>query len=207
MPRYPQISSEGVGSLFLTGSEARVQPFAIANYDSVVIEDVVLPIMHGSLRGGLVLDVEGRKAKGNDFKRYVSQGLDTIPVGFTLNLFRDSSKNPVKDWRVEYEKIEDRLMPRQLDPRNAIRIYHPSFAGRGITQIIPTKEPILQPVAVDRWTVEVEGFDVRFVQSGPKGATKKVEQDQLRTSGLVPKAVVGPEQRARNRVGRSNTWK
>lgn len=209
MPRYPQISSQGVGDFgfFLEGKEARIQPFAIANYDGVIIEDVLLPILRGTLRGGKLLSVEHRKAKGSDYAKYTSQGLDTMPVGFTLNLFRDVTKTPVKDWRAEYEKVEDRLMPRSLDARNAVKIYHPSLAGLGIQQIIPTKQPILQPVDVDRWTVDVEGLDVRFVQSGPQGATKKVDQDQLRTTGMVAKSIVGPAQGARDKVGHQKTWR
>lgn len=213
MPKYPEVSSAYIGDLgvqganFQQGSGARIQPFAITNYDGIVIESVLLPILQNSLRGGVSLFVEHRKAKGTDYAKYVSQGLDTLPVAFTLNLFRDYSQNPVRDWRAEYEKIEERLMPRSLDARNAIRIYHPSFAGRGIQQIIPTKEPILQPVGVDRWTVDVEGLDVRFVNSGPKGATKKVDQDDIHTGGGgKSRAIVGPAQRVQQIVGKQKQW-
>jgi len=216
MARYPKVTSQGVGGnlldlvdLALAGQTgARVQPFAITNYDGILIEDVLLPIVKGSLRGGMMLDVEARKAKGTDYRRYVSQGVDTVPVGFTLNLFIDYSKDPPKDWRDEYERVEDRLMPRGLDARNAVRVSHPSYAGSGIQQFVPTKRGILQPVDVDRWVVDVEGYDVRFVQSGPRGATKQVKQDDLRSTGLVPKSVVGPAQGVRTKSAtRSPTWR
>lgn len=210
MAKYPQTSSNYVGDLGVDGatfSGKRIQPFALTNYDSVVIEGVVLPIMKGSLRGGVTLAVEGRKSAGTDFKRYVSQGLDTTPVGFTLNLFIDYSQDPPRDYRAEYEKVEPRLVPKGLDARNAVKVYNPSLAGRGVTQMIPTRQGLLQPVDVDRWTVDVEGMDVRFVNSGPRGATKKVEQDQLRTTGVVPGAIVGPDQAVRARVGKKNTWR
>lgn len=206
MAKYPDVSSQYIGDVALGGARAQIQPFAITNYDGIIIESTLIPIVMGSLRGGKTLIVEKRKAHGTDYSRYVSQGLDTLPVSFTLNLFRDYSQNPVKDWRAEYEKIEERLMPRSLDARNAVRIYHPSLAGRGVTQIIPTKEPILQPVAPDRWTVDVEGLDVRFVRSGPGGATKQVNQDDLRTSGFVPKVVTGPARGLRAKVGRTNRY-
>lgn len=208
MATYPKITSAQGALPSTTAGDSQLQPYTIANYDGVVLVGTLIPIVTGSLHGGLSLSVEQRKAKGTNFKKYVSQGLDQEPVSFTLNLFIDRSKNPPLDWRDEFEKVEPRLIPRPLDVRNAIPIYHPSLAGRGIVQIVTTKLGILQPVAVDRWTVDVVALDVRSVSNTQGKATKAVvAQDGLRTSGTVaPATVVSPAAHAKNITGRSRTY-
>ena len=208
MATYPKITSAQGAFPSTSGSESQLQPFTIANYDGIILGGVLLPLLAGSLRGGLKLDVEQRKAKGTNFRKYTSQGLDQEPVSFTLNLFIDRSKNPPLDWRDEFERVEDRLIPRPLDARNAIDVYHPSYAGRGIKQIVTIALGILQPVAVDRWTVEVSALDVRSVSNTQGKATKAVvAQDPLRTSGTVsPATVVSPAAHARSITGRSRTY-
>ncbi len=172
----------------------------ISNYDSVRIGGVILPIVKGSIRGGTVLTVEHRKATGSDFAKYKSQGIDTIPPGCTFYLFIDYSKKPPKDWKREFEKIERLLVPKQLSARNAISVYHPSWSARGITQIIPTKNPILMPVAEDVWTYDFEGLDVRFIHGGTGGSSKQVQQDDLRVAGVVPQTVVKPDARVKGKA-------
>ena len=210
MATYPKITSaQGGATTNADSSAGQLQPFTIANYDGIILGGVLLPLLAGSLRGGLSLNVEHRKAKGSNFKKYVSQGLDQEPIGFTLNLFIDRSKNPPLDWRDEFERIESRLIPvKTLDARNAIDVYHPSLSGRGVRQIVTTKLGILQPIAVDRWTVEVSALDVRSVSNTQGKATKAVvEQDPLHTSGTVsPATVVSPAAHARNITGRSRTY-
>lgn len=208
MATYPKITSAQGAFPSASGSESQLQPFTIANYDGIILGGVLLPLLAGSLRGGLKLDVEQRKAKGTNFRKYTSQGLDQEPVSFTINLFIDRSKNPPLDWRDEFEKIEDRLIPRPLDARNAIDVYHPSYAGRGIKQIVTIALGILQPVAVDRWTVEVSALDVRSVSNTQGKATKAVvAQDSIHTSGTTgPATVVSPASHARSITGRSRTY-
>lgn len=173
--------------------DVQTQYGQISNYDSVKIASVVLPIVKGSIRGGTQLQMEKRKATGRDYASWKSQGLDSIDPGCTLYLFIDYSKNPPKDYRREFEKIERLLVPKQLDARNAITVFHPCWAARGITQIVPTKNPILVPVAEDVWTYEFEGKDVRFIHGPTSGSTKQVNQDDLRTAGVVPQTVRGPD--------------
>jgi hypothetical protein len=207
---YPKITSAQSGAMTSNNSGAgRLQPFTIANYDGIIIGGVLLPLVTGSLRGGLSLNVEHRKAKGTNFKRYTSQGLDQEPVSFTLNLFIDRSKSPPLDWRDEFERVESRLIPvKTLDARNAIDVYHPSYAGRGINAIVTTKLGILQPVAVDRWTVDVSALDVRSVSNTQGKATKAVvAQDSIHYSGTTgPATVVSPASHAKNITGRSRTY-
>ena len=209
MATYPKITSAQGGATTSNNSGAgQLQPFTIANYDGIILGGVLLPLLAGSLHGGLSLNVEHRKAKGTNFKKYVSQGLDQEPVSFTLNLFIDRSKSPPLDWRDEFEKIEDRLIPRPLDARNAIDVYHPSLSGRGVRQIVTTKIGILQPVAVDRWTVDVSALDVRSVSNTQGKATKAVvAQDSIHYSGTTgPATVVSPAAHAKNITGRSRTY-
>lgn len=176
-----------------------VQYGVIANWDGVKINGVLIPIVKGSLRGGTSLTMNSKQAAGADFTKYVSQGRVTMPVQFTMNLFIDYSKKPAKNWLREYEKIESLLVPKSIDARNALNIYHPSLAGKGVSQVIPVADPILVPVDVDRWTCEFSGIDVRFIAQGQgKAATKRVGQDSLRTSGVVkPSTTIGPESRAK----------
>lgn len=210
MATYPKITSAQGGATTSNNSGAgQLQPFTIANYDGIILGGVLLPLLAGSLRGGLSLNVEHRKAKGSNFKKYTSQGLDQEPVSFTLNLFIDRSKNPPLDWRDEFEKIESRLIPvKTLDARNAIPVYHPSYAGRGIVAIVTTKLGILQPVAVDRWTVDVAALDVRSVSNTQGKATKAVvAQDSIHYSGTTgPATVVSPAAHAKNSTGKSRTY-
>lgn len=174
--------------------DVQTQYGQISNYDRVIIQGVILPITKGSLRGGTSLFVEHRKATGKDYAKYKSQGLDTLPVAFQLYLFIDYSKNPPKNWLREFEKVERYLCPKQLNARNAISIYHPSLAARDVKQVVPTKNPILVPVETDVWTYDFEGLDVRFIHGAPSGSTKQVNQDDLRTAGVVPQTVVTPAQ-------------
>ena len=210
MATYPKITNALGGFSVTTGdSESELSPFAVANYDGIIIDGTLLPIVTGSLRGGLSLNVEQRKAKGTNFKKYTSQGLDQEPVSFTLNLYIDRSRKPPFDYRVPFEFIEPRLIPvKTLDARNAIPIYHPSLAGRGIVAIVTTKLGILQPVAVDRWTVEVSALDVRSVSNTQGKATKAVvAQDSIHYSGTTgPATVVSPAAHAKNITGRSRTY-
>ncbi len=208
MATYPKITSAQGAVPSTTGGESQLQPFTIANYDGIILGGVLLPLLTGSLHGGLSLNVEQRKAKGTNFKKYVSQGLDQEPVSFTLNLFIDRSKNPPLDWRDQFEKIEDRLLPRPLDARNAIDTYHPSLSGRGVRQIVTTKLGILQPVAVDRWTVDVVALDVRSVSNTQGKATKAVvAQDTIHITGTTgPGTVVSPVARAKEITGKKRTY-
>jgi hypothetical protein len=209
MATYPKITSaQGGGTGGDDEGRGQLKPFTIANYDGIILGGLLLPLLTGSLRAGLSLNVEHRKAKGANFKKYVSQGLDQEPVSFTLNLFIDRSKNPPLDWRDLFEAVEDRLIPKPLDARNAIDVYHPSLAGRGIRQIVTTKLGILQPVAVDRWTVDVSALDVRSVSNTQGKATKAVvAQDSIHYSGTTgPATVVSPAVRAKNITGKSRTF-
>lgn len=210
MATYPKITSaQGGATTSADSSAGQLQPFTIANYDGIILGGVLLPLLAGSLHGGLSLNVEHRKAKGTNFKKYVSQGLDQEPISFTLNLFIDRSKNLPLDWRDEFEKIESRLIPvKTLDARNAIDVYHPSLSGRGVRQIVTTKLGILQPVAVDRWTVDVAALDVRSVSNTQGKATKAViAQDSIHYSGTTgPATVVSPAAHARSITGRSRTY-
>jgi hypothetical protein len=177
----------------------------IANYDCVVINGVTIPIKPGSLSGGKSLFVNHKKASGSDFARYVSQGLDSLPVKFTFNLFIDEYQDPPKDWRREYEKIESLLSPKSLDRRNAFPIYHPALAAKGIVQVISTTDPILNSAGVNRWTCEFTGLDVRAVGAGQGKKATKTVQAPLRTEGLVPPAnnkenVVGPANKAKGKA-------
>ena len=163
----------------------------VGNYDGVKLLSVLLPITLGSLKGGTKYDVEKRKSTGGDFAKYKGQGLDTMPVSFQLNLFRDLASG--KNWLREYEKIKDQLVPKKFEARNAIAIYHPSLAGDNITQIVITDRGLLTPTGPERWTVDITGYDVRFV--GPSKGSKSKEVDQTREllqQGAVQK-VVGPE--------------
>lgn len=161
-----------------------------SNYDAIKIETIVLPLTLGTLRGGTKLDTEKRKTTGRDYPGYKSQGLDSEPVSFQLNLFVDLSSG--KNWLREYEKIRDRLMPRSLDARNAISVYHPSLAEDGITQIIVTHRPILAVAGVEKWTVDITGMDARFVKANNGKATKTVDADKfLKQKGAV-QSVTGP---------------
>ena len=194
---YPGISTD-------SDSRADAAQYGmIANYDCVVINGVTIPIVSGSLSGGKSLFVNHKKASGSDFARYVSQGLDSLPVKFTFNLFIDEYQDPPKDWRREYEKIESLLSPKSLDRRNAFPIYHPALAAKGIVQVIPTIDPILNSAGVNRWTCEFTGLDVRAVGAGQgKKATKPVKQDPLRTEGPASGPynkdnVVGPASKAK----------
>lgn len=177
----------------------------IANYDSVFINGFQIPIVSGSLSGGKSLFVNHKKASGSDFARYVSQGLDSLPVKFTFNLFIDDYQDPPKNWLREYEKIEKLLSPKSLDRRNAFSIYHPALAAKGILNVIPTVDPVLTSAGVNRWTCEFSGIDVRAVGAGQgKKATKgvQVQQAPLRTSGpasgpYTKDTVVGPATKAK----------
>lgn len=177
----------------------------IANYDSVFINGFQIPIVSGSLSGGKSLFVNHKKASGSDFARYVSQGLDSLPVKFTFNLFIDDYQDPPKNWLREYEKIEKLLSPKSLDRRNAFPIYHPALAAKGILNVIPTVDPVLTSAGVNRWTCEFSGIDVRAVGAGQgKKATKPV-QVPLRTEGFVTPPnnkdnVVGPANKAKGKA-------
>ncbi len=161
-----------------------------SNYDAIKIENTVLPLTMGSLKGGTKLDTEKRKTTGRDFSGYKSQGLDSMPVSFQLNLFVDLSSG--KNWLREYDKIRDRLMPRSLALRNAIAVYHPCLAEDGITQIIVTERPILVVAGVEKWTIDITGFDARFVTGNKGPATKPVDQDKyLKQAGAV-QVIKGP---------------
>lgn len=160
------------------------------NYDAIKIEGIVLPLTMGTLKGGTKLDTEKRKSTGRDYSGYKSQGLDSLPISFQLNLFVDATSG--KSWLREYEKIRDRLMPRNLDARNAIAVYHPSLAEDGITQMIVTERPILSVAGVEKWTVEITGYDARFVHNNNRHATKKVDQTKfLKEKGSV-QLITGP---------------
>ena len=173
-------------------AQSKPQFGVVGNYDGIKILGVLLPITLGSLKGGTKFSVEKRKSTGQDFAKYKGQGLDTEPVTFELNLFRDLASG--KNWLREYEKIKDKLQPRKFDVRNAVPIYHPSLAEDGIVQIVIAHRGILNPKGPERWTVEISGFDVRFV--GPsKHGTKTKDVDQAREllqTGAVQK-VVGPQ--------------
>ena len=65
-------------------------------------------------------------------------------------------------------------------------------------QVIPTIDPILQPVDVDRWTCEFSGIDTRFLAQGlGKAATKRVNQDDISTGAVKSNTTIGPEARAK----------
>ena len=173
----------------------------VGNYDGVKLLSVLLPITLGSLKGGSKYDVEKRKSSGADFASYKGQGLDTEPVSFQLNLFRDLASG--KNWLREYEKIKDKLTPKKFEARNAIAIYHPSLAGDNITQIVVTNRGLLIPAGPERWTVEIVGYDVRFV--GPSKGSKSKEVDQTRQllqEGAVQK-VVGPEKKLKGSAAKT----
>ena len=175
----------------------------VGNYDGIKILGVLLPITLGSLSGGTKYDVEKRKATGTDFSKYKGQGLDTDPVSFQLNLFRDLASG--KNWLRDYEKIKAALMPRGLNARNAVSIYHPSLAEDDITQIVITSRGILKPTGPERWTVDIAGYDVRFVASG-SGTSKSKDVDQAREliqKGAVPTGV-GPEKKLRGSAKKSH---
>ncbi len=181
----------------------------VANYDKVRLAGVDIPIITGTLRGGTSLFVEHRKVKGADFAKYTSQGKDVLPIGFTLHLFIDYSKNPPLDWKRAFEKIESRLIPRDIDLRNAIDIYHPSYAAKGIHKVIPTADPVLNPVGVDRWTYDFQGIDARFIGQRETGASKAiVNQADIRTTGkgaVTNGNIQGPEARVKGAALRR--WK
>lgn len=156
----------------------------VSNYDSVKIAGVLLPITMGSLQGGTKLDIQRAKSKGADFARYKSQGLDSFPVIFELSLFIDLYTG--FNWIKEYDKVKDKLIPRGLDKRNAIDIYHPSLAEDGILSIVPIEKPILRPVGVDRFTVVVQAMDTRTAPGGSKAPSKTktpAQANGLRTAG------------------------
>jgi len=175
----------------------------VGNYDGIKIASVLLPITMGSLKGGTKFDVEKRKATGSDFATYKGQGLDTEPVSFELNLFKDLVTG--KNWLREYELVKNLLMPRKFEARNAIAIYHPSLAGDNITQIVVTHRGLLEPKGPERWTVQVSGYDVRFVGSNAAGAkSKDVDQTRmLLTEGAVQK-VIGPQEKLKGSAKKSH---
>lgn len=181
----------------------------LANYDTVRLAGVNLPIVMGTLRGGTSLFVEHRKPKGANFAKYTSQGKDVLPIGFTLHLFIDYSKNPPLDWKRAFEKIEALLIPKDISLEGAIDIYHPSYAAKGIHKVIPTADPILNPVGVDRWTYDFQGIDARFIGQKDTGASKPiVNQADLRTTGKGPvtnAGTQGPEARVKGAALRR--WK
>ncbi len=165
----------------------------VGNYDGIKILQVLLPITLGSLKGGSKFDVEKRKATGTDFAKYKGQGLDTEPVSFQLNLFRDLASG--KNWLAEYEKIKDKLLPKKFDARNAVAVYHPSLAEDNITQIVITHRGLLIPTGPERWTVDITGYDVRFVGPSKGSKTKDVDQArELLQQGAV-QVIEGPEKK------------
>ncbi len=167
----------------------------VGNYDGIKILGELLPLTMGSLDGGTRYDVEKRKGTGTDHAKYKGQGLDTDPVKFQLNLFEDLASG--KNWLRVYEKIKDQLQPRGWQARNAVAIYHPSLAEDNITQIVVTHRGILKPAGVARWTVDIVGYDVRFVASGSGSKSKDVDQTrELLQKGAVQK-VDGPEKKLR----------
>lgn len=174
----------------------------VGNYDGIKILSVLLPITLGSLNGGTKYDVEKRKATGSDYAKYKGQGLDTEPVSFQLNLFRDLASG--KSWLREYQKVKSALMPRGLNARNAISIYHPSLAEDDITQIVVTHRGILKPTGPERWTVDVTGYDVRFVGHGSGSKSKDVDQArELLQKGAV-QSVDGPEKKLKGSAKKSH---
>lgn len=164
----------------------------VGNYDGIKILSTLLPLTMGSLKGGSKYDVEKRKSSGRDFAKYKGQGLDTDPVSFQLNLFTDLISG--KNWLREYEKVKEALQPREFEARNAVAIYHPSLAEDNITAIVVTYRGILMPTGPERYTVDITGYDVRFVGLHKKSSkSKDVDQArELLQQGAV-RAVVGPQ--------------
>jgi len=174
----------------------------VGNYDGIKILGELLPLTMGSLKGGTKYDVEKRKSSGADFAKYKGQGLDTDPVSFQLNLFVDLVSG--KNWLRVYEKVKDALQPKKLDAKNAIAIYHPSLAEDNITKIVVTHRGILQPTGPERWTVDVTGYDVRFVGKHKGSKSKDIDQArELLQTGAV-RAVVGPQNKLKGSTKKSH---
>lgn len=135
-----------------------------------------------SLDGGIELDVEKRKEPGSDFSSYVSHGLDSVPIRIVLMLFRDIWTK--KDWMSDFLEIQDQLVARSLNKRNAIPVFHPWLNLLRINEIIFTKQSFQQHERGQIFNVTLEGFNPRQLRVG--SGTSRLSNDLLLVTTANP---------------------
>lgn len=134
--------------------------------------------------GGVARDIDKKKSPGNDFARITDKGYDIVPIKIELLLWRDNWYGT--DYLAEYERIRDQLMPKRLEARNAVSLYHPSLNAEGIQAILVSKRGNIIHQSKQMFRVSIEGYDVRnFVAS--RNTTKtasKQSQNKLYSSNV-----------------------
>lgn len=131
--------------------------------DRVRILNYVLPLAR-PIETGIELDIEKRKEPGSDYSSFVSHGLDAVPVRITLALFKDLTSG--KDWMADFERIQDKLVARNLSKRNGIQVYHPFLNMYGINEIVFTKKSLPMPDRGLIFHVTLEGYNTQRLRIG-----------------------------------------
>ena len=134
------------------------------------VRGVTLPLASPP-EGGVARDIDKKKSPGNDFARITDKGYDIVPIKIELLLWRDNWRG--QDYLAEYEKIRDQLMPKRLEARNAVPIYHPSLNAEGVIAILVSKRGNLIHQGKQMFRVSLEGFDVR--NFGNRNATRTAQ--------------------------------
>lgn len=164
-----------------------IGPWVISIWDAIVINRVALPLKHGSLDAGTKLEIDKKKAKGADFPRVVGRGYDARHTKFTLQLWLDVATKA--NWLGVYNAyVKDDLMPRALDKRFAVEVYHPALAAEGITSLVITERSIMKEVGKQIWEVQVEGIDTRYAvfdQTPSKKGSKPVKKKPATTTNVL----------------------
>lgn len=175
-------------------------PGVICEYDLIVLNRTALPLA-GPPEGGTALDVDRQKAPGSDWAKIIGRGYDVVPMKFTLLLWRCVLTG--MDWLQLYDdRVCDALMPRRLDKRNAVELYHPAYARENIHSIVVERKPVVKHVGKQFFHVEVEGIDIRRVSLTSEGKGKSASKAMKNDVGLqskgtaLGKAAVGPTQQA-----------
>lgn len=136
-------------------------PGKISAYDLITINRIAM-ILHGHPEGAIGLDIQRQKAHGTDWKQIVSRGYDSKPIKFELLLFKDMLTGT--DWLLKYaEKIHDLVMPKKIDARNAVELYHPWLGLDGFSQVVITHRGVPKYLGKQMWTVSIEAEDIRAV--------------------------------------------
>lgn len=148
-------------------------PGTLSDIDQIVILGVALPLAEMP-SGGIELSIDKKKSPGSDYHVLTGKGYEPRPIRIVLRLWRDLRSGI--DWFEVYGQVHGALMPRAIDKRNAVSVYHPFLAMAGVNSIIVTKRGFPRHEGRQFFTLEIEGEDPNKVKFG-KGGTKRAKND------------------------------
>jgi len=182
------------GAVPLLISNDSFAPGKLHPFDKIKIAGTDIMVVASSVKAGTKLEVDKHKPHGADFPTVIGKGYDAEHTKFTIILLNDILSGT--NWfQVYYDRIHDKLLPRELSERSAIDIYHPFLAADGINSLIVIERSTPYLVSHQIWHVDVEGIDTRFAQF-KSTATKNKAKQMLRDPKVVAPTVLGQDRNA-----------